>query len=520
MASSNESILEFLAAVLSVPGDVPDVMQDEIADAAAAAKSKIGDKALVALARLPRVSDHTRGVLERTGRAAAKAAWLSRPDHSREYVEKSIKAEKRVTVLAAVAANTGASDELVIALSRSDSLRVAQAVFGRESKPDQSLENAVVVLLGSSGTSYATWYQVKQVLDSNRDLAERVAGRLTSLDSMIRAMSEGLPISASDYPRYVKTIMASWQRELPEPNPNQRWWSMPESANRYSASLSRLLTHPCWDEEAYGLELAPLAERLMAYRDLANGRAGSRVTRNTTLAEFSDPIGELWIRYYGTDQQRVDLEQGSAARRQELDSARLSDDPAVIRRHLASSVSDTAVLEALCANPNLTLEDLASTRVDQRSSSLVRAAAARPGADPIQAATLSMACEYGYYGHTSSAVLQGLSEEERVEVGRQFIAYTRQHSGTELRFYDISQVFACQDSSVADGAISRLTMAELIGVLSYDYLADEYRAMVLRHAREKLADGLQDRSAWQTFFAVGSESTAPLEDALNIASML
>lgn len=500
----SSELLEILEYVSASKAPLGELAQEHIAEAASAAKSNAGDRVLVQLVRREDLAPKARRVIEASPRAAAKAAWLSRTDHPAGYVEAAIDKEKRVTVLAAVAAHPDASDELIEALSRARRTKVSEAILGRDAAPDAALVNACASILDlGASMNYKQSYIASRVLLERAELLEDIVNSITSNAGLWAvADNTNIALPPDSIGRVVKAITANWEQDLPQ---DRQRWSSP--VHRYSRAVSHLLSNPHWDSTRKG-------DALMA----------ELIERITSLGgSVSDEAKLCLVRNKGTEHERANALAEVEKRKAAVQAARETTDEDAIVRYLLSNKEQ--MKDAVSENPNVTLECLITAAssggvwLAQRHIEAITKTCLDRGDNPAHVAAVILLMGARTYDRLPEQVKSMLGGEDQLNVGRHLAQAMVDNTWARSSGLAVLRSMSDQPGVVA-GALPVLSLVELHSALSHEYTRSEVKDAVAEHVANVLNDGLTSAEAWKTFVALAEQGQDSLERTVQVASLV
>lgn len=504
---TNPILLDIIEHVAASDEPLSDMARKQIATTATTLKSHQGDRILSHLARRADLDDETRKILENSSRAAVKAAWLSRTDHPPGYVEAAIAKEKRVTVLATVAAHPDAGPSLLTALAASPSTKVAVEILKRDDSPHEARVKAAQVLVGQDkDLNYPQAYLLTSVMDADRTVGTDAVAGLDSptwwvLDNMAWA------IPADQLGAYTALVLAKWEKDL-DPATATRWSRT--VSHRYPRALSALIGHPNWDTSSdLDRELANVAQRL-----------------KTLSIAYADSVEQCRIRHHGTDKEKQELRRKEAETSALLESARTTSDTTEILRLLSLDRQD--VLDVLAGNENVTLDHLLDSEVTRSwngvdNGVLLTALGAR-GYDPVELAAAWLVLTRASFSALPEDVLEPLAEEDIPEVGRLAAEYLQTRAACANERANSWSTFwlltnRLDDERALEGAIPQMSVSDLSELLNRSY-SERPKAIAGQALAKLLSTELHTDQAWETFIALAAQSEGAITEALAVARAL
>lgn len=510
MAHATDPLLTLLGAIAESSNELPDLVQHQIAQAGANAKSNAGDRLLVALAKREHITPEVRAILESTSRAAAKVAWLNRLDHPDGYVNDAINKEKRVTVLNAVAAHPDTTEQMVNDLSTRNLVKIATTIVNRENASNYAVTNALVTLCEAKSLSGNETYLLRQKLEERADLGGAIAHHVTTPHGLLRILEHPIVvIGEDDIGKYVAALVRTHERDLPEPSNTTRWWGTHYgAAGQYHRALVNLLGQPHWDAERGNDTLLKIATRLWQYE--TNGKPPA-----------SDALYHLWVQYYGNANELAAYQAQEQQRAENVRNSSISSDDTEIIALIREAHRNREIREGLLRNPHVTLTHVRSS--DTTDISLIRAVAANTQASAVElASALLLAVSRYSWGSdaTVEKIVNGLDDAQAAQVGEQLVEHYRVKSGDgQLNHYHVLRLSGLGPKLFAP-IVAQLSIQEISAALSSDYFKPAVRDSIVEHAEKAIAEGLTSDSAWQTFLAIGSESEVPLAQAVAGSALL
>lgn len=460
------------------------------------------DTLLAALAARPSISQATRVALSRSRAFQVKAAYLVRPELSGEDLALALTKEKRVTVLAAVAANPSASPELLASLSTDPKPTLATALLKNPSTPVDALVSSALVL-AKTQRCHADDLALAQVLEPPHAASSAVASALVfepGVDRNVLAWLLPLPLSSEQLEHLAKLLILDPYANLTQLQGFERRGVQHQARQR----AMTLLGNPVLD---------PSLGCAVAEAVLGDTTATLDATTKALLLVFTasgadrDQAAELM-----RSRQRLRNDAcvtSDPGRLDELVEAALQEAERTERRSNAyvHPSSLPRLVDVLATNVNLTstqvlklLPHLSQRQVVKLADSVVPAV--RVGT-ALEADDRSLLATGGLAANDLNAVLT--RDPDPHAFCKAAVAVAEQHVGWS-RAQSFSAILAC---AAADDAVVRL-----IPVDQVELIAPPVLVRVLTSA---LGD---DPSTWDSFRALALDFTGGLGDLLDSVQAL